>query len=255
MAPLTDPALARLPGISHGFFSRQGGVSTGLYDGLNCGFGSADDPVAIAENRHRVREELGAKELLTLYQIHSAEAVTVTEGWDPAAAPRADAMVTDRPGIALGALAADCVPILLADGAAKIVGAAHAGWGGALKGVAEATVAAMTALGAEPWRIVAAIGPCIRQDSYEVGPEFLDRFLSADPTNARYFRPAGKPGHHLFDLPGYVAKRLVAAGVGHVGDIGLDTYSDPSRFFSYRRTTHRGEPDYGRQVAAICLGG
>lgn len=255
MAPLTDPALARLPGISHGFFTRQGGVSTGLYDSLNCGFGSADDPVAVGENRRRARAEVGADDLVTLYQIHSATVVTVTEGWEPGDAPRADGMVTDRPGIALGALAADCAPILLADGAAGVIGAAHAGWGGALKDVAGATVAAMTALGAEPWRIVAAIGPCIRQESYEVGPEFLDRFLADDATNARHFRPAGKPGHHLFDLAGYVAKRLVAAGVGHVGDIGADTYPDPSRFFSYRRTTHRGEPDYGRQISAICLGG
>lgn len=255
MARLTDPSLSALAGIDHGFFTREDGASIGLYAGRNCGVGSKDDPAAVALNRARVAEELGAETLLTVHQFHSADVVTVTDPFTPDSRPKADAMVTTTPGLALGALAADCTPILFADGEAGVIGAAHAGWGGAFKGVAEATLAAMIALGAEPWRTVAVIGPCIRQPSYEVGPEFLQRFLEQDPGNARFFVPSSRSGHQQFDLPGYLAHRMTRAGVGRIADIGRDTYSDEEKFYSYRRATHRGEADYGRLVSAIVLKG
>ncbi len=245
----------RLPGIGHAFFTREGGVSTGLYRGLNCGLGSHDDPRAVERNRALVAGHFGqpAEALATLYQIHSAEVVTVEAPWAPGQSPRADAMVTCRPGIVLGVLSADCVPILFADAEAGVIGAAHAGWKGALGGVLDATVAAMAALGARPAAIHAGIGPAIQQSSYEVGPEFPGRFIAADPANARFAVPAARPGHFMFDLPGFVESRLGALGLGRIARSPLDTAGDEAQFFSYRRATLRGEPDYGRGISAVTL--
>jgi YfiH family protein len=242
------------PHIAHGFFGRRGGVSEGVYATLNCGPGSKDAREAVLENRRRATAALASDAtLVTLYQIHSAEAVTVTEAWNIPENPKADAMVTNRPGIALGILTADCAPILFADPEARVIGAAHAGWNGALAGVTDSVVAAMLRLGAERDRIRAAIGPCIRQAAYEVGPEFEARFRAADPQNTRFFAHSSRPGHWQFDLPGYVAQRLRHSGVEQVEDLGVCTYSRPEEFFSYRRTTHLKEPDYGRQLSAIAL--
>ncbi|WP_174286991.1 peptidoglycan editing factor PgeF [Sphingomonas bacterium] len=243
---------AALDGVPHGFLGRHGGVSTGVHAGLNVGIGSDDDPVAVAENRVlATRAVLPGAHLTTVYQVHGAEAVTVR--MPLADRPHADALVTDRPGLALGILTADCAPVLLADVQAGVVGAAHAGWKGALAGVTDATVIAMTALGAEPARIVAAIGPAIARASYEVDDAFLRRFAAADPANERFFAD-GRAGHHRFDLEAYVAHRLAVSGVGRVEAMGLDTYADADRFYSYRRATHRGEPGYGRQIAIVGVG-
>ncbi len=240
-----------LDGVAHAFLGRRGGVSTGAMAGLNVGLGSEDDPAAVAENRARaVAAVLPGAPLVTCYQIHSADVVTVAQA--PAERPRGDALVTDRPGVALGILTADCAPVLLADTQAGVVGAAHAGWKGALAGVTDATVAAMEALGADRARIAAAIGPCIARRSYEVDDAFLRRFAEADRENERFFSDA-RPGHHRFDLEAYVAHRLAAAGLRRVDALGLDTYSDEARFYSFRRATHRGEPSYGRQIAIIGL--
>ena len=255
MRIIRSPALDAHAGtIAHGFFSRRGGVSAGLYDSLNCGPGSKDDPASVAANRARVAAALDvrASDLLTLYQIHSATIVTVTESWGPGQGPQADGMVTRTPGIAIGALAADCTPILFADAKAGVIGACHAGWKGAFGGVAEATVDAMEAMGADRARIVAAIGPTIRQASYEVGAEFRDRFMEATSGNARWFVPGKTADKFQFDLPGYLTGRLTAAGVGQIDDAKICTYADPD-FFSYRRTTHLGELDYGRNISAIAL--
>jgi YfiH family protein len=242
------------PGIAHGFFGRTGGVSEGLYASLNCGPGSRDSRDAVLENRARCAAALGAgAHLLTLYQIHSGEAVTVTAPWDIPANPKADAMVTDRTGIALGILTADCAPVLLADDQARVIGAAHAGWNGALAGVTDSAIAAMIGLGARREHIHAAIGPCIGQAAYEVGPEFPPRFLAQDDANARFFTPSPRADHWQFDLPGYVAHRLAQAGIGAVENLARCTYEDEKAFFSYRRATHRNEPDYGRQISAIML--
>lgn len=242
-----------LDGVAHGFLGRRGGVSTGLHAGLNVGWGSDDERAAIAENRARaVATVLPGAALVTAHQIHSSDVVTVTAPWPDDSRPQADALVTDRPGLLLGVLTADCAPVLLADREAGVVGAAHAGWKGALSGATDATVAAMEALGAKRERIVAAVGPCIAQASYEVDDDFEARFVVADTFNARLFR-LGREGHAWFDLEGYVAARLEAAGVSAVEKLGLDTYADPSRFFSYRRATHCAEPGYGRQVALIGL--
>jgi YfiH family protein len=248
-------ALSALPGIRHAFFTREGGVSDGVYTSLNGGVGSQDAPTKVAENRSRMAAALAVKpeHLLALYQIHSAAVVVVDRPWPASERPRADCMVTRLPGLALGIGTADCGPVLFADAGARVVGAAHAGWRGALAGVLEGTVAAMEKLGADRSRIVAAAGPMIRQHNYEVGPDLTERFLAADSGNARFFAPAGRPGHAMFDLAGYVAARLRAAGVAQVEDLGLCTYADPARFYSYRRTTHRAEPDYGRHVNAIAL--
>jgi len=242
-----------LDGIAHGFLGRRGGVSAGDLAGLNVGIGSEDDPQAVAENRRRATAAVrpGA-ELVTLYQIHSADAFTAIAPFEERLRPRADALVTDRPGLALGILTADCAPVLLADRAAGVVGAAHAGWKGAIGGVTDAAILAMEALGAKRERIAAAIGPCIARASYEVDDAFARRFEADDPANERFFAP-GKPGHHQFDLEAYVAHRLAAAGLTRIEALGLDTYADESRFYSYRRATHRGEPDYGRQIALIGL--
>lgn len=240
-----------LYGVRHGFLGRRGGVSTGVHAGLNVGMGSADEADAIAANRVLAAEAVtpGAS-LVTVYQVHSAEVVTVVGPIDFEERPRADAMVTATPGLLLGILTADCAPVLLADGAAGVVGAAHAGWKGAFAGVCEATVAAMVALGADRGRIAAAIGPCIARASYEVDASFFARFAEADPATERFFS-AGRAGHHQFDLEGYVASRLAAAGVARIEALGLDTYADEARFFSYRRATHRGESSYGRQISLI----
>lgn len=240
-----------LSAAPHGFLGRRGGVSTGILAGLNVGSGSKDDRAAIAENRRRAVEAvLPGAALATVYQVHSAEAVYVGEPWPER--PRADAMVTDRPGLLLGILTADCAPVLFADVEAGVVGAAHAGWRGAFGGVTDSTIAAMEKLGARRERIAAAIGPCIGQASYEVDEAFRARFLDADAANDRFFagRPAGKPH---FDLEAYVAARLQAAGVGRVEPLHRDTYAEPDRFYSYRRATHRGEPDYGRQISMVAL--
>jgi purine-nucleoside/S-methyl-5'-thioadenosine phosphorylase / adenosine deaminase len=244
-----------LSGIRHAFFTRQGGVSGGLYASLNGGVGSRDDAGHVAENRGRMAAALGVAPhcLLTAYQIHSPHVVVAEEPWPIEARPRADAMVTRTAGLAIGVSTADCGPILLADPAARVIGAAHAGWRGALTGVAEATVAAMEKLGAERNRIRAALGPMIRQQNYEVGPDLMARFAAEDKGSERFFRPTARDRHALFDLGGYIAARLDRAGVRQIEDLGLCTYAEPARFFSFRRTTHRAEPDYGRHVNAIAL--
>jgi YfiH family protein len=245
--------LSNRPGLAHGFFGRGGGVSQGVYASLNCGPGSHDDPAAVAENRARCVAALapGAR-LVSLAQIHSATVHTVDAGWDFAARPDGDAMVTALPGIMLGILTADCVPVLFADAEAGVIGAAHAGWKGAVGGVLENTVAAMTKLDARPSRIAAAIGPAIAQAHYEVGADLRARFADAD---SRFFAASDRPEHFRFDLPGYVRRRLEAAGIGDVSDLALSTYPPENGFFSYRRTTHRGEADYGREISAIVLTG
>jgi YfiH family protein len=251
MLRLSAKSLER-PGIAHGFFGRTGGVSGGIYASLNCGPGSGDDKAHVAENRRRVREAMGAGELNTLYQVHSPNVVAVTGAWS-GTPPLADGMVTATPGIALGILTADCAPALLADAEAHVIGAAHAGWKGAIGGVIEATVAAMEALGAQRNRIAVAVGPCISQANYEVGPEFIARFAAEDPANARFFVPSARADHHKFDLEGYVADRLRAASVDRIETLGACTYARDADFFSFRRTTHRGEKDYGREISAIVL--
>jgi YfiH family protein len=245
-------ALAVVP---HGFLGRRGGVSTGIHAGLNVGLGSDDDRAAITENRRRAVNEVqpGAR-LATVHQVHSPDVVTVTTPFADDARPPADALVTDRPGLLLGILTADCAPVLLADAHAGVVGAAHAGWKGALGGVTDNAIAAMEALGADRSRIVAAVGPCIARVSYEVDDGFARRFEEHEPANERFFTP-GRDGHQQFDLEAYVAARLAAAGIVRVEAMGLDTYPDDDRFFSYRRATHRGESGYGRQISLIGLAG
>ncbi|MBM7405779.1 MULTISPECIES: peptidoglycan editing factor PgeF [Sphingomonas] len=244
---------ATLAGVPHGFLGRRGGVSSGIHAGLNVGLGSEDAAKVVAENRRRATEAvLPGAQLVTLFQVHSAEAVVVTQPFEQALRPHADALVTDRPGLALGILTADCAPVLLADREAGIVGAAHAGWKGAIGGVTDSTLAAMEQLGARRERIAAAVGPCIARASYEVDADFVRRFAEANPENERFFTDT-REGHAQFDLEAYVVHRLASAGVRRIEALGLDTYADPERFFSYRRATHRGEPDYGRQIAIIGL--
>jgi YfiH family protein len=246
-----------LTGIRHAFFTRSGGVSGGLYASLNGGTGSKDDAAHVAENRARMAGALGVepRRFLTLYQIHSPNVVVAEAPWTADERPRADAIVTRMRALAIGVTTADCGPVLFADPQAGIIGAAHAGWRGALGGVVEATVEAMERLGAARDHIRAAIGPMIRQSNYEVGSDLIARFAAEDRASSRFFAPASRDGHALFDLSGYVAARLARAGVTQVEDLGLCTYADPNRFFSYRRTTHRAEPDYGRHVNAIALTG
>lgn len=246
--------LSAIPGLRHAFFTREGGVSGGIYDSLNGGVGSDDDPANVAENRRRMAEAMGVApdHFLNVWQIHSPDVVVATGPWRGAERPRADAIVTRTEGLAIGATAADCGPILLVDPNARVIGAAHAGWKGALTGILESTVDAMEKLGAERGGIVAAIGPLIRQHSYEVGSEFVDRFVEADTENALFFISAAREGHAMFDLAGFIRMRLENAGVLMIDDIGVDTYSD-ERFYSYRRSVHRKEPDYGRHVHAIAL--
>jgi purine-nucleoside/S-methyl-5'-thioadenosine phosphorylase / adenosine deaminase len=243
-----------LANIAHGFFGRTAGVSTGIFASLNCGPGSGDERDKVIENRRRAVEQLQpGTTLLTLYQVHSPKPVVVTEPWEIGSAPQADAMATNVHGLALGILTADCAPVLLADAEAKVIGAAHAGWKGALSGVIESAIAAMESLGARRERIAAAIGPCISQANYEVGPEFEARFRAADPAYARFFEPSAKPGHWRFDLPGFAAARLEAAGIANVETVSACTYAHEGDFFSFRRATHHGETDYGRQLSAILL--
>jgi YfiH family protein len=248
------PELASYPNIRHAFFTRQGGVSEGIYASLNGGIGSSDEQGRVAENRRRMAEDLGVGQdaLLSLYQVHSPDVVVVEGPW-PGDRPKADAMVTKVPGLALGISTADCGPVLFADHHAGVIGAAHAGWRGAFTGVLEATLDAMERLGAERGQIVAVLGPTISQAAYEVGPDFVQRFLDADPAHRQYFVPSERPDHSMFDLPAFIGARLEAAGIGEFANMGLCTYSDEERFYSYRRTTHRGEPDYGRLISAIRL--
>jgi YfiH family protein len=254
-SPFLAAASLSLPGIAHAFFTRAGGVSTGVYASLNGGVGSRDASEAVAENRARMAGTLGlAPERLAVpYQVHSAEAIVVSEHWAPDARPRCDGIVTATPGLALGVTGADCGMILFADPKARVVGAAHAGWKGALAGVVEATVDVMERVGAKREDIAAALGPCIAQASYEVGPEFAASFAEAGEETERFFVPSRKPGHSMFDLKAYIAERAARAGLGRFEDLHLDTYADEKRFFSYRRATHRKEPDYGRLVSAIAL--
>ncbi|MFH0301788.1 peptidoglycan editing factor PgeF [Bradyrhizobium sp. 31Argb] len=251
---LASPLLSAIPGLRHAFFSREGGVSEGIYAGLNGGIGSNDAADNVAENRRRMAERLGVgpDRLLTLYQVHSPDVVVATTPWASDARPKADAIVTRTENLAIGVTAADCGPILFVDPNARVIGAAHAGWKGALTGVLESTVEAMERLGADRSGIVAAIGPLIRQHSYEVGPEFVARLLEADADNALFFLPGEREGHAMFDLGGYIRMRLENAGILMIADIGIDTYSD-ERFYSYRRSVHRKEGDYGRHVHAIAL--
>jgi len=252
-ATLGSPLLSAIPGLRHAFFTRDGGVSDGIYGSLNGGLGSNDEPAHVAENRRRMAEQMGVppEHFLGVWQIHSPDAVVATNPWQ-GERPRADAIVTRSEGLAIGVTAADCGPILLVDPNARVIGAAHAGWKGALTGIVESTVEAMEKLGAERTGIVAAIGPLIRQHSYEVGGEFVERFIEADAENAVFFIPSTREGHAMFDLAGFIRMRLENAGVLMIDDIGVDTYSD-ERFYSYRRSVHRNEPDYGRHVHAIAL--
>ncbi len=253
--PLYSTLLSDSDGLRHGFFARGGGVSTGLFGSLNCGFGSKDDPAYVATNRRRAAATLGAKSahLVNVYQVHGDRAVCVERPWKRGDAPKADAMVTDQPGITLGVLTADCAPILLADEASGVIGAAHAGWRGALAGIIQSTVTAMTELGAKSSQIVAAVGPCIGFASYEVGPEFPGPFLHDDQSNAIFFKSAARQNHFLFDLAGYASRRLDNAGVASVDQLAHDTFAEEASFFSYRRALHRGEDDYGRLLSAIVL--
>jgi YfiH family protein len=248
--------LSRSPGIRHGFFTRRGGASEGLYASLNCGFGSGDDLGTVARNRAKVAENLNVDEsaLLTVWQWHSADVIQVDSPWDVRKPPEGDAMVSATPGIGLGILTADCAPVLFADSQAKVIGAAHAGWKGAVAGIAEATIAKMETLGAKRERIVAVVGPTIGPASYEVGPELYATFIKQSPDNATHFvQSPGNARHYTFDLPGYLLAKLQKAGVGEAALLGLDTYQDEDRFFSYRRMTHRGEKVYGRQISTIAL--
>lgn len=249
----TEPWLAR-GDIAHGFFGRRGGVSTGIFTSLNCGLGSSDSRSNVLANRERAALALDARaRLITLHQIHSNKVQTVIEPWEAEANPQADGMVTKTPGIALGILAADCVPVLIADSKQRVIGAAHAGWRGAFGGVLEATLDAMEALGARRSDIVAVIGPSISGSSYEVGPEFHTRFIAAEPRNEQFFQPAARAGHFLFDLPAYATSRLSRAGVGAIAISGACTYRQSADYFSYRRSVRDGEKDYGRNVSAILL--
>ncbi|UNK39067.1 peptidoglycan editing factor PgeF [Shinella sp. H4-D48] len=256
-SPIQSPLIAERAGksVRHGFFTRAGGVSEGIYRGLNVGLGSNDARENVQENRVRVARwfDVAPDRLATVHQIHSPDVVTVDAGYD-GSRPQADALVTATPGVVLGVLAADCGPILFCDPEARIVGAAHAGWKGALFGVLENTITAMEALGARREAIVASLGPSIARQNYEVGPEFVERFLAVDPAYGRYFTPSDKPGHSMFDLPAFTTQRLNDAGVT-AENLDICTYPDEDRFFSYRRTTHRQEPDYGRQISAIMIAG
>lgn len=254
LAPLQSGLLAAVPGVKHGFFSRQGGVSKGIYEGLNVGRGSNDDPDDVMENRRRLAAWFGQTPdaLNTCYQIHSATAVTADAPWC-GRLPEGDAVVTGQASVICGVLTADCAPVLFVDPLTRVVAGAHAGWQGALGGVVEAAITAMTGLGAERSRILAAIGPCIARESYEVGLEFLDRFETARPGSSRFFRPGASPDKRLFDLPGFVLDRLAEAGVARAEWIGRDTCAEADMFFSNRRAFRRDEPDYGRLMSAIMV--
>ena len=247
--------LSSINGITHGFFTREGGVSKGIYGSLNTGYGSDDDAGHVKENRRRIAAQLGvdSDRLLTIHQWHSADAVLAEKPWDVRQPPEGDAVVTDQPGIAVAINTADCTPVLFSSGDGRVVGAAHAGWKGAVGGILGSTVARMKELGATD--IHAAIGPTISQLNYEVGPEYQARFIDRDAASGRFFIPSEKPGHFMFDLPGFVRARLDDLELALIEDTALCTYADEQRFFSYRRTVHRGEADYGRQLSAICIKG
>jgi YfiH family protein len=251
---LVSSLLAAIPGLRHAFFTREGGVSDGIYDSLNGGLGSRDNPANVAENRRRMAEQLGVEpaHFLNVHQIHSPDVIVASGPWETPARPKADAIVTRTEGLAIGVTTADCGPVLFVDPKARVIGAAHAGWKGALTGVLESTIDAMEKLGAERDSVVAAIGPLIRQPSYEVGREFVERFIDADADNTLFFLPGERDGHAMFDLPGFIRMRLENAGVVMIDDLGVDTYAD-QRCYSYRRSVHRKEPDYGRLVHAIAL--
>jgi hypothetical protein len=251
------PSLSALDGIRHAFFTREGGVSDGIYASLNSGIASKDDASRVAENRARMARALGvdAARLITAYQIHSATVAVADRPWNAETRPRADAIVTKVPGLAIGVSTADCGPLLFADREARVIGAAHAGWRGALSGVIENTVAAMEKLGADRRRMTVALGPLIRQPNYEVSAGFVDEFLRIDKSNIRFFASAAREGHAMFDLPAFIASRLEQSGIDRFEDIGVCTYADADRFYSYRRSVHRAEPDYGRHVNAIVLTG
>ncbi|MGC2084496.1 MAG: peptidoglycan editing factor PgeF [Bradyrhizobium sp.] len=253
---LSSDLLSGIPGLRHAFFTREGGVSNGIYAGLNGGLGSSDAPAHVLENRRRMAEHMGVApdRFLSLHQTHSPDVVTATGPWDGEVRPKADAVVTRTEGLAIGITTADCGPVLFIDPVRRVIGAAHAGWKGALTGVLESTLQAMEELGAERAQIIAAIGPMIRQPSYEVGAEFVERFLDADAEHAMFFLPSPRERHAMFDLAGFIRMRLEKAGVLMIDDLGADTYAD-ERFFSYRRSVHRKEPDYGRHVHAIALEG
>lgn len=248
--------LIRNPDIRHGFFTREGGYSTGDYSGLNCIYGTGDDPQKVRRNRAHIATALGLEpeQLVTPYQHHSADVVVVTEPWVREDAPKADGLVSNRPGVAIGITTADCAPVLFADPEAQVIGAAHAGWRGAIGGVTDQILREMEALGARRERIAVAVGPTISGANYEVGPEFHEQFIAEDPSNTRFFRPSDRDGHFMFDLPAYLKHRLSRAGVGSVEHTGQCTYAEPERFYSYRRATHRGEKTYGGQISAITLG-
>ena len=252
---LSAECLNRHAALRHAFFTREGGVSEGRYASLNCGLGSGDDPERVRENRARALARLGlaADSLVTAYQVHSAHVAIVEGPWPANARPHLDGLVTRTSGLALGILTADCAPVLLADGRAGVIGAAHAGWRGAKSGILDATVTAMVETGARREHICAAVGPCIRQKSYEVGPEFVSAFAEDEPETADLFKPGSRPDRRQFDLPGYVARRLSAAGIASIETLPHCTYSEPDSFYSFRRSTHRKEPDYGRQLSAILL--
>ena len=240
----------------HGFFTRKGGVSNGIYKSLNCGPGSDDDPACVAENRVCVAEEMGVEpdHLISMHQVHGNVCLYIDGPLDER--PECDALVTDRPGLALGVLTADCGPVLFygeKEGGEPVVAVAHAGWGGAFKGILESTVARMKDCGAQPHSIRASVGPCIGPASYEVSEEFIRRFMEQDPGNEKFFKDGQRDGHAYFDLPGYIAMRLAQAGVPHVSLLGLDTYADVEKFFSFRRSTHNNEPDYGRQISCVVI--
>ena len=241
------------PRIAHGFFGRQGGRSTGIFASLNCGLGSGDDRATVVQNREVVARALGGEErqIVTTHQVHSAEAIAVTKAWNHDDRPKVDGMVTNAPGVILGVLTADCGPVLFADAEAGVIGAAHAGWKGALNGITDATVLKMETLGADRSRIVAVLGPTISGSAYEVGPEFRERFDAV--SGSRFFTDSAKKNHYMFDLPGYLVTRMQSFGVGQVIDSGLCTYRSEDEYYSYRRATHRGEKDYGRQIAVIGL--
>ena len=247
--------LGQIAGLSHGFFTREGGYSQGIYTSRNCGLGSGDDPAAVRRNRRSVAEALGTEpgNLLSVYQVHGNTVIEATEPWDGNARPKADGIVTRRPGLAIAILTADCAPVLMADTTVGIVGVAHAGWKGAIGRVLESTIDEMERLGGHRRHIVAAIGPTIGHAAYEVGQEFHDRFLTSEPGNARFFIASDRPGHYRFDLQAYCAYRLEALGLQQIDVIRACTYSEEQRFFSYRRATHRRESDYGRQISAVML--
>lgn len=251
---IASDALA-FDGISHGFFTREGGHSTGLFSSLNCGMGSGDDKASVMRNRAVVAGRLGVAPecLLSAWQVHSPDVAVVSGPWQGEERPRVDALVTRTPGLGLGVLTADCGPVLFADPAAKVIGAAHAGWKGALTGVTARTLDVMEEQGADRRNITAVIGPMISKAAYEVGPEFPGRFIETDAANARWFTPSSRAGHYMFDLPGYLEDRLRREGVGIVVNLSLCTFGDEQRFFSYRRATHRNENDYGRLISAIAL--